>query len=483
MIHSLTPDQQRLLSHRETRLFIFLLSLIREQHVYTIEQLEEALVPLAPLPAQWHQLAHDLFKSSQNGEELFWLSYDIAALDYPPLEQWRSLVALSASVFLPDNPPSSQEASVVTSFQDLPDPQIDWLWQSRLPVGMLTILDGDPGPNKSLFAIDLAARVSRGLPMPDGSRGLPAAAGVILITPEDDSPSTMRHRLLQAGADLSHVFTINHIPVTDPSTGYTYHRPFSLPDDLLRLEQAIDQAHARLLILDPTPLFFGQKEPCTAHEVFLFLSLLSALLAKKQVACLLLRSPHKGISQNTTSHALSSLASLGLPHTELLIANDPCHEHMSLLVHTRSITGDLVPTLNFSLSSSASPAPTNTSPASTNVPTTSLNASSPFFNLSPAPTPASLSLHGTSSYSPQQVLLTLSLEPKSGTLRAEILRILRQHSPKTFSPLEMAQLLPHVPLNTLQVTMRRMANDQQIQQPSRGQYALLSPSSPNHSDV
>src|SRR5579884_4287574 len=104
MIHSLTPDQQRLLSHRETRLFIFLLSLIREQHVYTIEQLEEALVPLAPLPAQWHQLAHDLFKSSQNGEELFWLSYDIAALDYPPLEQWRSLVALSASVFLPDNP-------------------------------------------------------------------------------------------------------------------------------------------------------------------------------------------------------------------------------------------------------------------------------------------------------------------------------------------------------------------------------------------
>ncbi|SRR5579884_1843274 len=493
MNHPLTTTDQHILSLRSTRFFIALLSLIRERHVTTLVQLEDALAALPALSDQWRHISHNLFISRQESEELFWLSYDIAALDFPTLSQWRSLVAQSPSVLLPDNPSSSQKPSVVTSFQDLPDPQIDWLWQSRLPVGMLTVLDGDRGPCKSLLVSDLAARVSRGLSMPDGSPGLPAPAGVILITAEDDSPSTIRHRLLHVGADLSRVFTINRIPVTDPSTGYTYQRSFSLLDDFLLLEQAIDQAQARLLILDPTPLLFGQKDTCTAHEVFHHLSLLSALLAKKQVACLLLRHPHKGAYQTTLSHALSSLASLGLPRTELLLTNDPCHEHLSLLVHTRSILGDPAPTLSFSLSSSAPTAPINSltaplnvSPSPTNipsVPSASPNTSPAPINVSPVPlstSPAptissipSLSWHGTSSYSPQQALFSLSLEPKLGALRSNIFRILQRNATKTFSPLEMAKQLPHIPLNTLQNTLRRMANDHQISQPARGQYGLF----------
>ena len=35
--------------------------------------------------------------------------------------------------------------------------QIDWLWQRRIPLGKITILDGDPGMGKSLLAINIAA--------------------------------------------------------------------------------------------------------------------------------------------------------------------------------------------------------------------------------------------------------------------------------------------------------------------------------------
>src|SRR5258708_6963048 len=44
---------------------------------------------------------------------------------------------------------------------------INWLWHQRIPIGKITLLDGDPGMGKSLLAIDIAARVSTGQPMPD----------------------------------------------------------------------------------------------------------------------------------------------------------------------------------------------------------------------------------------------------------------------------------------------------------------------------
>ena len=45
---------------------------------------------------------------------------------------------------------------------------IEYLWEGRLPLGMMAILDGDPGLGKSTLALDIAALISRGLPMPTG---------------------------------------------------------------------------------------------------------------------------------------------------------------------------------------------------------------------------------------------------------------------------------------------------------------------------
>src|SRR5215471_3271383 len=43
------------------------------------------------------------------------------------------------------------------------------LWPSRLALGKLATLDGDPDLGKSLVTLDLCTRPSRGLPFPDGS--------------------------------------------------------------------------------------------------------------------------------------------------------------------------------------------------------------------------------------------------------------------------------------------------------------------------
>src|SRR5207249_3283344 len=55
---------------------------------------------------------------------------------------------------------------------------VQWLWAGRIPRGKLTIIDGDPGLAKSLLTLDVAARVTTGRAMPDGSPGM---EGTVLV--------------------------------------------------------------------------------------------------------------------------------------------------------------------------------------------------------------------------------------------------------------------------------------------------------------
>jgi len=47
---------------------------------------------------------------------------------------------------------------------------VRWLWENRIPLGKVTIFDGDPDVGKSTVALDLAARITSGGTMPDGGQ-------------------------------------------------------------------------------------------------------------------------------------------------------------------------------------------------------------------------------------------------------------------------------------------------------------------------
>ena len=61
---------------------------------------------------------------------------------------------------------SDQFDEVGTLLSDVVAESVDWLWEGRIPLGKLTVTDGDPGTGKSTLTIDLAARVSTGREMP-----------------------------------------------------------------------------------------------------------------------------------------------------------------------------------------------------------------------------------------------------------------------------------------------------------------------------
>src|SRR5919107_5572070 len=115
---------------------------------------------------------------------------------------------------------------VGTLLSEVEPEQVEWLWPGRLPLGKLSVLDGDPGLGKSVLTLDLAVRVSAGLELPDGGRCEPA--GVVLLSAEDGLADTIRPRLDAAGADTERIVALS--TVAEGSRGGE--RTLSIPRDL-----------------------------------------------------------------------------------------------------------------------------------------------------------------------------------------------------------------------------------------------------------
>ena len=224
-------------------------------------------------------------------------------------------------------------------------------WQDRLPLGKLTTLDGDLGLGKSFLALDIAARVSTGREMPDGTPGIASGAGVVLIAPEDGLADTIYPRLQRAGADLSRIISIGTILVTHPRTDDTDERPFRLTQDLMTLLEAIKRVQARLVIIDPLTAIFGSRGSYKDTEVRAALAPVQMVIEHFGAACLILRHPTKGSSYNPLSRPSRLLPFIPIVPSGLMVFRDPTDESKRVLVHIKANLSAQAPNLSFSIAS------------------------------------------------------------------------------------------------------------------------------------
>ena len=117
-----------------------------------------------------------------------------------------------------------------------------WLWYPYIPYGKITIIQGDPGEGKTTLVLHLAAALTRGEMI--GTEDKQEPVTVIYQTAEDGLADTIKPRLIAANADCSKVLVIDE---TEQSV--------SMTDG--RLEAAIQQTDARLVILDPIQAYLG----------------------------------------------------------------------------------------------------------------------------------------------------------------------------------------------------------------------------------
>jgi hypothetical protein len=209
---------------------------------------------------------------------------------------------------------------------------VHWLWRRYLPRGKLSLLDGDPGVGKSLLTIDLAARLSRGGPLPDGQ---PAERPhtILLLNAEDAAADTTRPRATAAGADLDrlHVISSDHPP----------HLPGCLPD----LEQLIRDTRADLLVIDPLMAFLPPKVAANIDQcVRTALTPLAALAERTDCGVLLVRHLRKLAGGKAVHRGQGSMGILGAARTALLAGQHPSDRSLGMLTVTKTNVIDPPPT-------------------------------------------------------------------------------------------------------------------------------------------
>ena len=201
--------------------------------------------------------------------------------------------------------------------RDVKPESISWLWKGWIPRREITMLDGDPGRGKSAITLDLAARVTRGWTMPDGSEAECGVSGVVILSTEDTASTTIVPRLKAAGADLNLIRIITDILVSDNVS-----RLPELAHDAEAFEKAIRDVNAALLIVDPLVVSLDSKTDSHERPRVRNLAVVKRLALRTGVAVVGLRHFSKGGGGNPLYRGLGSIAFTGAARVVLLAAPD-----------------------------------------------------------------------------------------------------------------------------------------------------------------
>jgi len=215
-----------------------------------------------------------------------------------------------------------------------------WLWENRIPLRAISLIDGDPGLGKSVLTCDLAARVSAGRDMPDGTPGL--SGRVVILSAEDDPASTIRPRLEAAHADITRIDLIPAMRTRDGE------RSPELPLDVDAIEAALGGTEVRLIVVDPLSAYLASH--VDAHKdqhVRRALARLKTMAERTGAAVVLVRHLNKNANAPAVYRGGGSIGIVGAARSALLVARDPDDDRRRVLAAVKSNLAEAPASLQF----------------------------------------------------------------------------------------------------------------------------------------
>ena len=231
--------------------------------------------------------------------------------------------------------PSKPETVKIIRMSDVELTPVEWLWKPYLPFGKLSVLQGNPGEGKTYFAMHLAAACTNGKLLPNMERMEPF--NVIYQTAEDGLGDTVKPRLIEAGADLDRVLVIDDSEVQ-----------LTLSDE--RIEKAIIENNARLVIIDPIQAYLGADVDMNrANEVRPIFMRLGQVAQRTGCAILLIGHLNKAAGMQSLQRGLGSIDIAAAVRSVLFIGKLKHDPTMRILTHEKSSLAPPGVSLAFSL--------------------------------------------------------------------------------------------------------------------------------------
>ena len=260
----------------------------------------------------------------------------------PCMKDWNEVLVHRAeipnrdyfkSIVLKEAP--KKDSVKIIRMSDVELTPVDWLWKPYLPFGKLSVLQGNPGEGKTYFAMHLAAACTNGKLLPNMERMEPF--NVIYQTAEDGLGDTVKPRLIEAGADLDRVLVIDDSDVQ-----------LTLSDE--RIEKAIIENNARLVIVDPIQAYLGADVDMNrANEVRPIFMRLGQVAQRTGCAILLIGHLNKAAGMQSLQRGLGSIDIAAAVRSVMFIGKLKHDPTMRILTHEKSSLAPPGVSLAFSL--------------------------------------------------------------------------------------------------------------------------------------
>ena len=238
-------------------------------------------------------------------------------------------------------PPPEDWAPVLRCASDARPQAIHWLWDGRIPLGMLSVLEGAVGMGKSTAAIDIMAKLSRGFAMP-GLQGYNTPAASIVIGLEDHFENVFVPRLMAAGADLTKINYLTGFRINAAGKESEEHRLVLSIDDIERLGETILKTGTKFVFFDSVMgLLPGKIDANSDQGTRAVLEPLAHMAERVGASVLIGRHWAKGAGSRVASErGIGSVAWGGVARSVLQVAEHPDDETRRVLAVAK---GNLAP--------------------------------------------------------------------------------------------------------------------------------------------